>query len=138
MTSRTDMARASSELRAILERALEFESAYADELSAVHPEFRDSARNLVHYLALRRSDLRDLQEILLGLGLSSLGRAERNVLGSVRAVLDALIERGTGRNVKDGDLLAFLEQQVGKVKPNEAEASRYQIFRHHRLPPSSL
>ena len=49
-----------------------------------------SARNLVHFLALRSFDLRSVQERLAALGLSSLGRAEPQVLASVDRVLDLL------------------------------------------------
>jgi pyruvate kinase len=59
-------------------------------LSQVHPNYRESARNLVHYLVLRRRDLRPLQWRLAKLGLSSLGRAESHVLATVDAVLDIL------------------------------------------------
>jgi len=85
-----NIARLGEQLQSILTRARELESKYAAELAAVHPEFRDSARNLVHYVALRQSDISELQEDLAALGLSSLGRAERNVLGSVQAVCNAL------------------------------------------------
>ena len=57
---------------------------------AIHPHYRDSARNLAHYLALRQHDLRSLQARLAGLGLSSLGRSEAHVLASVGAVLNVL------------------------------------------------
>ncbi len=57
---------------------------------AIHPLHRDSARNLVHYLALRQRDLRPLQARLAELGLSSLGRCESHVLASVDAVLNVL------------------------------------------------
>jgi pyruvate kinase len=66
------------------------ESAFAGELEGVHPSRRESARNLLHYVALRRHDLRALQEALVPLGLSSLGRAESHVLANVNAVLDNL------------------------------------------------
>jgi pyruvate kinase len=79
-----------AQLQEIGERCREFESRCAVDLLAVHPEYRDSARNLVHYLALRDSDIRDLQEDLAILGLSSLGRAERNVMASIHAVQTAL------------------------------------------------
>ena len=79
-----------AQLLEIGERCLEFESRYAVDLLAVHPEYLDSARNLVHYLALRDSDIRELQQNLATLGLSSLGRAERNVMASVHAVQTAL------------------------------------------------
>jgi pyruvate kinase len=60
------------------------------QLDAVHANYQDSARNLLHYLALRRRDLRPLQLRLAALGLSSLGRAESHVLASVDAVLAVL------------------------------------------------
>jgi pyruvate kinase len=59
-------------------------------LDEVHGNFRASARNLLHYLALRRRDLRPLQIRLAELGLSSLGRAESHALAAVDAVLQAL------------------------------------------------
>ncbi len=59
-------------------------------LDEVHANNRDSARNLLHYMALRRHDLRPLQLRLAKLGLSSLGRAESHVLATVDAVLGVL------------------------------------------------
>jgi pyruvate kinase len=59
-------------------------------LDEVHPNYRASARNLLHYLPLRRRDLRPLQLRLAALGLSSLGRAESHVLATVDAVLEVL------------------------------------------------
>jgi pyruvate kinase len=57
-----------------------------------------SLRNLSHYLALRRRDIRPLQERLARAGLSSLGRCESHVLSSVDAVLHVL-SRATGESV---------------------------------------
>jgi len=63
----------------------------------VHPTFRDGARNLVHYLALRKFDTNALRADLRRLGLSSLDCAERNVLGSIAAIEQALSQlSGTG------------------------------------------
>ena len=53
-------------------------------------DFAFSARNLAHYLALRRRDLRDLQEALMPWGLSSLGRCESRVLPTLDGVLASL------------------------------------------------
>src|SRR5690349_1667648 len=61
-----------------------------DRVDAAHPDHRASACNLLHYLALRRRDLRALQPRLAMLGLSSLGRAEAHVLATLDAVLAAL------------------------------------------------
>jgi pyruvate kinase len=59
-------------------------------LDDIHANYRKSARNLLHYLALRRRDLRPLQLRLAALGLSSLGRAESHVLATVDAILEVL------------------------------------------------
>lgn len=72
------------------------------EESALHedlrPEHEAGARNLLHYVALRRHDIRDLQQDLAALGMSSLGRIESHVLAATRAVLhlvDRLGQAGT-------------------------------------------
>jgi pyruvate kinase len=62
----------------------------ADLLKDVHPKHQLSARNLLHYLALRSRDLRPLQSRLAAVGLSSLGRAESHVFAALEAVLYAL------------------------------------------------
>jgi pyruvate kinase len=94
MDQHIDIKRLSKQLAAICERARELESEFAEELEAVHPDFRSSARNLVHYLALRQFDISEVQQELLTLGLSSLGRAERNVIGLISAVQAALDRLG--------------------------------------------
>ena len=86
MASHADIEQLSEQLETIRERASALESKYAEELSSVHPEFREGARNLVHYLALRKSITHELRNDLRKLGLSSLAHAERNVLASVAAV----------------------------------------------------
>ena len=78
-----------SELTALRDRLLCAEAEHADLISRVRDRHRASARNLVHYVALRRTDLRPLQEALSDAGLSSLGRMEAGVLGHVDAVLAA-------------------------------------------------
>lgn len=63
--------------------------------SAVHPRHLTGARNLLAYVALRHHDLRDLQQTLRSLGLSSLGRSEAAVVERIRATLawlDLLID----------------------------------------------
>lgn len=69
---------------------LENEAALAPWLGSVDPGYQASARNLAHYLALRRSDRRPLQEKLAQIGVSSLGRAESHVLANVDKVLGIL------------------------------------------------
>jgi pyruvate kinase len=52
--------------------------------------FHDRAENLAHYIILRRRDLRPLQDRLMLLGLSSLGRLEGRVMANLDAVIAAL------------------------------------------------
>lgn len=59
----------------------------ADQFHRVDPLNRASAINLVHYLALRSNDLRQIQARLSPRGLSSLGRCEAHVLATLNAVM---------------------------------------------------
>ncbi|MHB0958713.1 MAG: pyruvate kinase [Pirellulaceae bacterium] len=67
---------------------------WMQELEQVPLDYRPSALNLLHYLALRQHDLRPLQRDLSSLGLSSLGQAEAHALACVDAVLAALHKLG--------------------------------------------
>ena len=80
------------QLDELIERASDLEVRFADALDQVQPQFRASARNLVHYIAMRRADVQALQQQLAWLGLSSLGRAESHVMPSLNAVRGALRE----------------------------------------------
>jgi pyruvate kinase len=126
MARHVDIDRLSDQLKSIIELAQKFESDYSAELGAVHPEFHDSARNLVHYLALRQSDIRELQEDLATLGLSSLGRAERNVMASIHAVWTAL-QKLTGDTDRDPDL----EGAALKLRNPRADAHKTAILGKH-------
>ncbi len=90
MASSATIEQLGEQLRAIHDRAIALEAKYEAELGEVHPVFREGAHNLVHYLALRKSDTNALSRDLRRLGLSSLDHAERNVLGSIGAVEQAL------------------------------------------------
>ena len=62
----------------------------------IDPAHKASAINLAHYLAMRRVDLRALQERLAWLGVSSMGRAETHVLANLDKVL-GILHRLAGR-----------------------------------------
>jgi len=81
------LARVLTEVR---DQCLSMERRFAREIERVDPEYRISARNLLHYLALRQHDLGDIQAELACRGLSSLGRMEAHTLAGLDAVLAAL------------------------------------------------
>ncbi len=70
--------------------AMAAESACAEELGMLEGRQRESGRNLIHYLALRKHDIRHLQLDLLTLGVSSLGVCESHALASIDRVIEIL------------------------------------------------
>jgi len=88
--SKEDILSLAEELKSIGEQMIGLAESSGDILCGVNPTYKESARNLLHYLAFRRHDLRKLQAELAELGLSSLGRSESHVLASIEAVLVTL------------------------------------------------
>ena len=77
-------------VRQLRDEAIAAEGAYSDELATLDGPQRESARNLIHYLTIRKHDIRQLQLDLLSLGLSSLGIIEPHALGSLDRVIYVL------------------------------------------------
>jgi pyruvate kinase len=78
------------QLEQIENEAKALEEKYEKRLKKIHPANQKSASNLIHYLALRNQDIRDLQNTLGQLGISRLGRAESHVMASIAAVKNLL------------------------------------------------
>src|SRR5512137_3055184 len=79
-----------AQLQKVRSRLQKLERGLAEPLAAVHPSYRASARNLVHYVAFRRHDMRAAQRVLAAAGLASLGHSESAVLANLNAVLGLL------------------------------------------------
>lgn len=75
------------ELAGIRDEMLHMENRFRDQTESLPQAHRYGTRNLLHYLALRRHDIRPLQEKLALFGLSSLGRCESRALANLNAVL---------------------------------------------------
>ncbi|HEY5121766.1 MAG TPA: hypothetical protein VII84_09355, partial [Acidimicrobiales bacterium] len=76
----------------------------------IHSSHLLSASNLIDYLTLRSFDLREVQESLAELGLSSLGRAEEHVITTVERVIDNLqILAGDRTGFRTEAAVGFLE-----------------------------
>ena len=86
-----ELVRLLGEFDELLERLDAAESTWSDRLAAVAPGYRASARNIVHYWAIRQIDLRELQARLAAFGLSSLGRSEPHVEATLRIVRSAVV-----------------------------------------------
>ncbi|MBL8352030.1 MAG: pyruvate kinase [Burkholderiaceae bacterium] len=84
------------ELWALRKALLERQDRLEPLLRTLDAGHRPSAINLVHYLALRQIDLRQLQDRLARIGVTSLGRAESHVLANVDKAL-GILHRLAGR-----------------------------------------
>jgi pyruvate kinase len=88
--SRARLDALSNDLYRLRDHLITAEHEAAGRLEAVHPDHVGSARNLIHYLSLRRYDIRPLQERLSQVGLSSLGRVEPHVMIALERTLAML------------------------------------------------
>lgn len=70
----------------IISTAEELEERYSPMLEEVHPAYRKSALNLVHYMALRSHSIVALQEELRFMGLPGLDNVEAHVMRSLLAL----------------------------------------------------
>ena len=102
--TRETLQRCYDEMCRLHQTALDVERERATDLEQVAPAWKDSARNLLHYMGLRRCDIRELQIELSRLGLSSLGRLEAHVLAGLESVLFAL------QRLADEKLVAISER----------------------------
>ena len=78
------------DVRALRATLVAAESGIARHLARVRPEHRESVRNLVHYVELRRHDLTLLQDRLAGFGLSTLTRIDADVVAGIDSVIETL------------------------------------------------
>lgn len=113
--------------------ALELERKFAPAVAKTHPDFRKSARNLLHYLALRQHDIRDLQFQLAQLGLSSLGRAESHVLASLEAVRTQLCVLRNCESPQKHNYLTFDQSSELLKKNTEALLGEAPTRRNSRI-----
>src|SRR5699024_10069706 len=88
-----------TEGRELLEEVMEIRKSVIEEgdrlydrwnRTPIRAAYENSARNLAYYMAFRKKDMRDLQERLIPWGVSSLGRLEADVLGSLNALTKTL------------------------------------------------
>ena len=104
-------------IKELHKRALDLEERFRSVVAKAAPDYRESARNLLHYLALRQIDIRDLQDELASLGLSSLGRSEAHTLHTLESVLIAL-HRLVNRNLQF-DSLSSIDFKRGRALLHE-------------------
>ncbi len=81
-------------LDSVIDRISEFEHNYQTQLNKVHPNYAQSAKNLVHYLALRSFNMDIFQDKLEDIGLPMALESQNNILYSLlnfRTVVNSLM-----------------------------------------------
>lgn len=109
-----------TEIESIKAAAFSLEKEFAPYLEKVHPNWLESARNLVHYRSLRNHDLRDLQKKLGNLGLSRLAKAEGHVMASLDANLQ-MLKATIGEKVEDNSSAIGIKESI-EILSNNAKA----------------
>ncbi|QVL31020.1 hypothetical protein KIH39_19510 [Telmatocola sphagniphila] len=101
---------------------IQLENDLGGSLGQISPSYTLSALNLLHYIALRRNDLREIQESLTALGLSSLGRSEGSVLANLDKVLLHLSrmvgdknEEFSGSHLSNAQARALLDEHTREL-----------------------
>lgn len=95
-------------------------------IASVHPKQKQSATNLIHYLALRRENLRPLQDDLHDAGLSSLTSSEGHILRQLQAVLQRLGATFSKNEISKNDSRAgtkLLKRRATKLFGPKADPS---------------
>ncbi|MEQ8715053.1 MAG: pyruvate kinase [Cyclobacteriaceae bacterium] len=95
----TDLQQSIETLEKIVARAKKYDGKFSEELKRIQPNAKFSAKNLLAYLALRRKDIRKLQNYLGSIGVSRLARAESHVLPSIHALLHILYALRDGQKI---------------------------------------
>jgi pyruvate kinase len=115
------LARLGDQVDDLLRRLSDAEATWQQLITETASESRASARNLVHYWALRQVDLRQTQSELSHFGLSSLGRSEPHVQATLRLVSCAIAAmRGTGWCPSD-DVAASIDDGGETLRLNAVE-----------------
>lgn len=78
----------------VIDKISKFEQKFQPQLSNAHPNYAKSAKNLVHYLALRTSDVNILQEKLDEIGLPISPESKNSILHrilNVKTIINSLL-----------------------------------------------
>lgn len=91
------------QLTEIIEKATNLETIYSDRINNVHPVYRRSAQNLVHYLAFRAFEIDELQQQLRDQSLPSLSSIEAHVMDSllsIKTIINHLLNEQDSENIQ--------------------------------------
>jgi pyruvate kinase len=108
---------------------LDVETEHHQLLSQSHPNFQYSTLNFLRYLKFRAFDLREIQQSLSVLGISSLSHAERQVLANIENILYLL---SAIKDIPFKGKYFFGEHPVNFIESaNRLQENTYRLFGNH-------
>jgi pyruvate kinase len=119
------------EIDALLAAAAAGEASRSAGIGSVHEVHHRGAVNLVHYVAVRRRDIRRLQADLASLGVSSLSHLEQSVMSTlrtVRSVLARLLGEEPDASMVSEDGTQILERNAERLLGPVNPSSRNRIM----------
>jgi len=115
MITKTEKLQAlNQQVSSIIDKIKEIENNYTAEIENVHPVYRKSALNLVHYLGFRSFDIDRLQDELRDLGLPSLSNVEAHVMKSLLTI-SAILSHLLGQPVREKRKGIISIKKSGKI-----------------------
>lgn len=123
----SDLLNLKNDIAKILDYIYEQELAHKALLDLVQPHYYESARNLIHYLALRTFDLRIIQGNLSMLSVSSLGHSEGYTLTNLHNIFK-LLQLMLGEAPQVFNHLSPFDYRSSRL---QLQHNTEQLFGHH-------
>ena len=110
-----------SEVDKIITVCSEYEELYHEQLQKIHPDYRFSAYNLVHYMAYRSLNIKNLNEFLFVHGIIGLQDAREHLMPSVLAIRRELYKLSEQKDPDPSELTTNLWQHKKLRKKHAKE-----------------
>ena len=105
----------------VIGKIAEFEDYYEHEINSVHPNYVKSAKNLIHYLALRSIDVDILQEKLEEIGLPNPSGYEKNILHNL-LIFKTITSSLLNNNLPDDNANELTLEEANKILKRNTKA----------------
>jgi len=105
----------------VIDKISEFEYRYKSQLNNVHPNYSQSARNLIHYLALRSFNINIFQEKIEEIGLPITLESQNNILYGLlnfRTIINSLLNN----KIFDDEQKYLNNKEVKKILKQNSKA----------------
>ncbi|MBT8384560.1 MAG: hypothetical protein KJO83_02495, partial [Bacteroidia bacterium] len=114
----------------VIDKIAAFEKHYEREIHNAHPNYRRSAKNLIHYLALRKIDVDILQEKLDEIGLPNAPGYEKNILHNL-LIFKTIVSSLLKEELPDADMDHLTHKEANRLLKRNTRAV-FSKIKHNR------